>query len=650
MHRYLAVLWDSLNLQSVQGFHSLKLNSATKPAQWTIACEAPGTFVMHTGPRRGSAEAYPLKNNQGVVLGRVFDRCQSEYSAAPRIAFDADETRKIVGSAGQHLVERYWGAYVAFVRDESTSSHHVFRDPTGNTPCYHTRFKGVEIFFSHVEDCVRLLPISFAVDRQYLIRWLIYFGLTTQDTGLENVKSVPAGERLTFLHGRMTRSILWDPIAIAGASRLEQADEAAIALRSTVQNTVDAWASCYGNITHRLSGGLDSSILAGCLAQAPSHPQVSYLNVSIQMQMQSERLHLPGLDQRLAAKTRAIAGSGDERYFARLVAQRWKIPLIEGQRTLSMDLTRLWHAPLKVSPSMYYTSMEMDDAELELSRSHGIEAFFSGQAGDEVLFATQQPLPAIDYAHVHGLTRGLWEQLGATSKLSKESLWSVLGKAVRHGILRRPYALPFALLKQPTLVNEELVRKLTSEDFESDLSRWVSRSALPPGKRAHVNGVAGVGYYDFVFDSGNHADHIDPLNSQPVWEVMLQIPTYTALSGGISRGLARKAFADLLPAEIRKRQVKGTGGPFYQHLVRRNRAFLRERLLDGLLVQQGYLDRRRMQECLEAQDPSMAIYAVHILNYLAAEVWLQQWTENQRHGTEKVAPLSFTAPAASLCS
>jgi asparagine synthase (glutamine-hydrolysing) len=632
MHRYLAVLWDSHNLQSVQSFQSLQLTSATKPAQWTIACEAPGTFVMHTGPRRGSAEAYPLKDNQGVVLGRVFDRHQSEYSAAPRIALNADETHRIVGSAGQHLVERYWGAYVAFVRDESTARHHVFRDPIGNVPCYHTRFKGVEIFFSHVEDCARLLPVAFAVDRQYLTRWLIYCGLTTSETGLENVQSVPAGERLTFLHGHMTRSILWDPIALAGAAHLEQADEAAGALRSTVQNTVDAWASCYGNITHKLSGGLDSSILAGCLAHAPSGPRVSYLNVSIQMEMQPERLHLPGFDPRLAAKTRAIAGSGDERYFARLVADHWKIPLVEGQRTLSMDLMRLWHTPLNVSPSMYYTSMEMDDAELELARSHGTEAFFSGQAGDELLFATQQPLPAIDYAHRHGLTRGLWEQLVATSKLSKESLWAVLGKAVRHGILRRPYALPFALLKQPTLVNEELAGKLTSEDFEYDLSRRVSRSALPPGKRHHVNGVAGAGYYDFVFDSGKYADHIDPLNSQPVWEVMLQIPTYTALHGGISRGLARRAFADLLPAQIRKRQVKGTGGPFYQYLVRRNRAFLRERLLDGLLVQQGYLDRRRVQECLEAQDPSTRIYAVHILNCLAAEVWLRQWTEYQRHG------------------
>ena len=632
MHRYLAIVWNPLNLESVRTFQSLMLASATKPAEWVVACEESGTLVMHTGLRPASAEAYRLKNSGGVVLGRIFDRNHSDYAAVPDVDFDAGETRKIVSSGGQHLVDRYWGAYFAVVRDEPAARHHVFRDPTGNMPCYHTRLKGVDVFFSHVEDCVQLLPISFSINQQYLTRWLICSTLTTRETGLENVESVPAGERLTLSHGEVARSRCWDPIAIAAASRLEQVDQAAAALRSTVQDTVNAWASCYGNITHRLSGGLDSSIVAGCLAQAPSHPQISYLNLSIDVELHQERLLLPGIDRRTADKVRAIAGYGDERHFARLVAERWQTELIERRRTLSMDLMRLWGTPLKASPALYFTKMEMNDAELEMVKTHGTQALFSGQAGDSVFLATQQPLPAIDHAYLHGLGSGFREQLVATSRLSKDSLWSVLGKAVRHGILRRPYVHPFAVMSLPTLVNEELSRNLSSEDFESDLSRLIERSKLPPGKRDHVKGVTWSAYYDFVFDSGKYADHIDPLNSQPVWELMLQIPTCTVLAGGISRGLVRRAFADLLPAEIRKRQVKGTGGPFYQHLVRRNKDFLRTRLLDGLLVQHGYIDRHRLEECLAAQDPSMAIPATSILSYLAAEAWLQQWSENRQCG------------------
>lgn len=633
MQRYLAFVWDSCNLESARTYQSWRAASASKLAEWTVACEAPGTLVLHTGPRRGLAEAYPLANNSGVVLGRLFASGAGEYSTAPHIAFDADETRRIVDSAGQHLVDHYWGAYVAIVHDESRSRHHVFRDPIGNVPCYRTRLGGIEIFFSHIEDCVRLLPISFAIDPRYLIRSLVHPMLTSRDTGtgVENVENVPAGERLTLSQGRTTRALLWDPIAIASAPRLQQLDEAASALRSTVQNTIDAWASCYQNIVLRLSGGFDSSVVAGCLAQARSKPDISYLHSWTDMELDRGRVHLPGVDQRTADKLRAIAGHGDERHFARLVAERWKTTLHERHKALAMDLSRLWNVPLRTSPALYYSVMHSDDGQVELAKSQGTQAFFSGQAGDSVFLATQQPFPALDYAYRHGVGPSFWKHLGDTSKLSGDSLWAVLGKAIRHGLRRRPYPAELAVLDLPTLLRTELVQQLTNQDFDSELARRLTRSALPPGKSNHVKGVGWSAYYDFVFNSGRYADHVDPLNSQPVWELMLQIPTWTVLAGGRSRGLARYAFADLLPAEIRKRQAKGSGNPYYQHLVRGNRDFLRTRLLDGQLVEQGYLDRRKVEQCLNAQEPALTVSAVTLLNYLSTEIWLQQWTEQRRH-------------------
>ena len=295
-----------------------------------------------------------------------------------------------------------------------------------------------------------------------------------------------------------------------------------------------------------------------------------------------------------------------------------------------MDLRRLWNTPLTLRPTLYFTAMEVDDAEQELVRTQGTEAFFSGQAGDSVFLATSQPLPALDFAFLHGLRPGIWQHMQDTARLSRESLWTVLGKTVRHGLLRRPYVSPVSLLQLPTLLRSELAETLTDADFASPLTSLDSHSRLPPGKQNHVAGIAGPAYYDFVFGSGAHADHVDPLASQPVWELMLQIPTYTVLTGGVSRGLARTAFADILPAEIRKRQAKGVGGPFYQQVVRRNLDHLRENLLDGELVAQGYLDRHRLDACLSAQEPSMIIPAPIMLSYLAAEIWLQRWTQHQR--------------------
>lgn len=626
MQHYLAMLWNPLDLESVRTFQSLRLSSSDKPAGWNTACDTDGLFVMHTGSRRGSAEAYQLKDGNGVVLGRLFDRRHRHYTIAPSISFDAATTRDIVGSGGEHLIHRYWGTYFAIVRQPAPAGYHVFRDPIGNTPCYHTRFKGVEIFFSHLEDCVRLLPIQFSVDTRHLARWLVFGKQTVQTTCLKGVTSVPAGERLTFSQGRMTHSVLWDPIAIASTTDLEQPELAASTLRTTVQETIDAWASCYENITLRLSGGLDSSIVAGCLAQSPARAQVSYLNVCIDLDSSRDDLPIPGIDARTADKIRAITGSGDERYFARLVAQRWRTELIERRRTLELDLRRLWDVVPTVDPAMYFTVMETEDAALELIGTRGVQAFFSGQGGDSLFQATLQPLPAIDHAFLHGLGRGLWEQILATSRLSKDSVWTVLGRTIRHGLLRRPYAPPFSIMSLPTLVNAQLIEGITDRDFLGELDARISRSALPPGKKDHVKGLTWSAFYQFVFESGRQADHIDPLNSQPIWEVMLRIPTSTVLIGGVSRGLARRAFADLLPAEVRKRQVKGTGSDFYRQLVCRNKTFLRERLLDGILVREGYLDRNRLEACLAAPEPSLMLPAAIMLCYLAAEAWLQTWT------------------------
>ena len=622
MHRHLALVWESHNTEGVQVAQSFKAALGTRRGQWAVGYDGPGAMVVHAELPAKATQRYLLTGTAGVVLGRLFNRIGG--GREPRdVSFDAGDTKRIVSSAGQHLVDGYWGTYFALLFDAATRTHHVFRDPIGNLPCYRLSHRSTSIFFSHVEDLVRFFPVPLQINREFLIRWLVYGGLRSRHCSLAGIEEIPGAERVTLSRGRIDRTLLWNPAQIAASPRDEGIAEAAKSLRDTVQATIDAWASCYPVITHKLSGGLDSSIIAGCLAQAPSRPSINYLNFSVDVGLDRERLHLPNMKADIAERIRAIAAHGDERHLARLVAERWKMPLLERQRDVAMDLTRLWQAPPSLNPSMYFTAMELDDTQLELVKSLGTQTFFSGQAGDSVLLATSQPLPAIDYARMHGIGPGLWPHLMATARLSKESLWGVLGKALWHGSLQRPYRSPTNILALPNLLRTELTAPLTDADFMSPLPDCTS---LPAGKQNHIAGVQRAAYYDFVFFSGRHAEHVDPLNSQPVWELMLQIPTYTILADGVSRGLARRAFADVLPAEIRRRTAKGIGTPFYQQVVRNNRRRLQERLLDGLLVREGYLDRDRLEHYLAADEPFLTVSAAQILCYLSAEIWLQQWT------------------------
>ncbi|HEY5755447.1 MAG TPA: asparagine synthase-related protein [Steroidobacter sp.] len=612
MHRYLAILWDAGDPQGLQLSQSFKAAIQSRSADWCIDYDGPGAIVVHALLPARATQRYELNTDAGVVIGRLFHNIGGN-SELRSVRFDVDETRRIVNSAGQHLVNRYWGSYFALVFDQATRRRHVFRDPIGNVPLYQLSHRSLQVFFSHIEDCVRFFPRSWTVNRSFLTRWLLFSGVRNRECSLEGVAEVPAGERLTLSAGRIDRALLWSPSQIATTPREDGPEIAAAAFRATLQETINAWASCYQVITHQLSGGLDSSIVAGCLAQAPSRPSINYVNFSIDVGLDRER--------------------GDERHLARLVAERWRAPLLERQRDVSTGLSRLWRAPASINPSMYFTAMDADDVKLELAESLGTEAFFSGQGGDSVLLATVQPFPAIDYAHLHGIGPGLWPHLLASTRLSRESVWDVLGKAVRHGLLRRSYRPLRSILEVPNLLPDELTAELSDEDFAGART---AAPTLPAGKQNHVTGVHWASYYDFVFRSGAYADDVDPLNAQPVWELMLQLPTYAILNDGISRGLARRAFADLLPPEIRRRQAKGIGTPFYQQVVRRNRVRLREWLLDGALVREGYLDRDKLHRCLAADEPFVTVSASQILSYLAAEVWLRQWSR----GAVRAVPAS----------
>lgn len=625
MYRYLAIVWDPHDLERVRA--SAKVIENTMIAGWSVAYEGAGIRLLSTGARQTSAVSYPLRHDRGVIFGRLFagDREVRLVSGT----FDDAETHRILSSGGQHVIDHYWGSYVTLLYDESARQHHFFRDPTATLACYHTRHAGIDIFFSDIEDCRRCVPGPFTIDRDYVARWLYNRTQCTMgSTGLVGFDDVGPGQRLTLRQGNVTRTRIWDPATIAGEPIFDDTPQAARALRSSVQDAVNAWTSCYGNITHRLSGGLDSSIVAGCLAQAPSKPSITFLNVAVNASHDQEPLHLPGMDKALAARVRAIVGRGDERQFARLVAKRWNVTLIERERNPSMDMARLRQVPLKLSPALYFTMLEMDDAELEMIRSFGTQAFFSGQAGDSVFSATTQPLGAIDYACLHGVRPGLWRQLRASSALSRTSLWSVLRQTFAHGILRRPYVSLAARAERPSLMPQDLLTELIAEETAQRQAQRFASSRLPPGKQLHARGAGTSPFYDIVFRSGILADHVDPLNAQPVWERVLRTPMYSILLNGTSRGLARHAFRDVLPEEIRKRITKGTGSPFYQHVVRTHLGALREHLLDGLLVKQNYLDRRKVERCLQGtEDPSMTIYAPTLLSYLSAEIWLQQWQQ-----------------------
>jgi asparagine synthase (glutamine-hydrolysing) len=118
------------------------------------------------------------------------------------------------------------------------------------------------------------------------------------------------------------------------------------------------------------------------------------------------------------------------------------------------------------------------------------------------------------------------------------------------------------------------------------------------------------------------------LMSQPIMEACLRVPNYVWIDGGRDRSIARRAFADVLPQAIIRRTQKGLADRYNRRMLDENVAFLREMLLDGMLVREGLLDRARIEAVMSADNAGGSFEYNEVLrHHLCTEVWVRRWTQ-----------------------
>jgi asparagine synthase (glutamine-hydrolysing) len=605
VYRYLALLWNTADERSHLLVRSLAAQLARGPTKWVPALDAAGVLVFHADRGSGASDACLLPHLAGVTLGKIFTRDIENPQSAARVVFDDVESTRIVASGGRRLLERYWGRYVAIVRNAVTDEVWVLRDPSGGFPSWYTSHDGVNIVCSDIDDCRCLDGLSFTVNWNYITRLVAHAGLQVRDTALNEVSEVQPGERLRFSSGVLERSMEWNPIGIARAAPFESADEAVTALRATTMGCIHSWASCYPGIVHNLSGGLDSSIVLSCLKTAPSQPQVTCVNYF------------------------SDGPNEDERRYARMMAQHAGVELVE--RKVDAGALHLEEI-LKVRPSprpwFYLYELEHGAFEGGLAAQRGATGLFTGAGGDSVFYQARADLAVTDYVFDHGLDHGLLGTAMDAARVSRRSVWPLLWQAIRTRVLQ-PEWDPAATAKplHRTIVSAEVIeaakrrQELTHPWLMPPLSRGVA-----PGILWHIMSLAAPPAYYSSFFRSDYPERTMPLLSQPLVELCLRIPTYLLIRSGRDRALARRAFAPDLPGEIVRRYAKGRADQHVRDILDANLEFVRQVMLDGLLMQRGLLNRASLELYLTRdKSPADFQYTEILQEHLCTEAWLRRW-------------------------
>ncbi|MCG8371354.1 MAG: asparagine synthase-related protein [Proteobacteria bacterium] len=603
MLRYIAFAWNPEVAETGAFADTLRQRVRTTFPEWTFGLDKPGLRVFHNGAASGAWQVYTMERDGGVVLGRLFRRNDAADAGLPELDFPTAESEKLKRSRGKRLIEGYWGRYVALIREAPGARLWILRDPTGAVPCFITRTGDVRVICSHVDDCAALGLVDPSVNWDHVAAYLWFDRLVTPDTGLRDVREVNAGERLEIGPDGMKSDFLWCPDRFCRAPFVGDRQQASRELRRTIEQCVDTWASCFKSVLHELSGGLDSAIVLAGLSRARQLPDLVCEN------------HF------------ARNAESDERAFAREAANAAGVPLIELpiSRT-ARPLDRCFEPTKVATPAHTVFVPETQEAKERLVRSHRVEAVFSGRGGDHFFQRSRNVHIGAEYARHHGVRGDFFRVVSDTSRFTDKPIWSVLATAVLSGVLRMS-ANPYDIVEAPPLAGRR-----TRDAVHRDAIRhpWVdSARNLPGSKRQQIFNVIDSQAFRHMPD--HYADIVHPLISQPIIELCLRIPSYVLTYDGIDRALVRQAFRGAVPARILARTTKGATTGYFVGLLVRNVAVLREYLLDGLLSDQGLLDRDAVAEALTERSlirDGTSLSAV--LSAFRAEIWARSWADCDR--------------------
>jgi asparagine synthase (glutamine-hydrolysing) len=602
MYHFIALVWNAADACVRETAWQLNGKLREPSLGWQSQLSADGISVYSVPPAEPGLRPYVLPGEAGVVLGRLFTADLSNPSLAADALLDERATEEIVRTGGQHLVQNYWGGYVALLRDPDRHCAYAIRDCSGKIPCYSTRAGGVTVLFSDVTDLAPLELPAFTVNWRYLAAFIYSSQLQIRACGFNEVSEVLAGECLEMRADSTRQTSIWDPRSVCRRRRIENYEEAVAELQYVVQRCIDAWAVGQDTILLSLSGGFDSAVVLGCLRRSPAHSHITCLN-------------------QFTADAR-----DDERRYARLAAARAGVELLEHPMD-SPDRRfdgRLLSAPRVPKPTSagVFSLLELEMIN-RVAATTGVRTLWTGQGGDHAFLQVTNSLSAGDYVASHGLRVGLVGAIRDAARVSRQPYWSVFRSTWKGGGALGPS--PAQADRQTYFVDPATLPENPAEYVSHPWDR--DAEDLPKGKQLQIRFLAEVINRHRPISRYERAPQHHPLLSQPLVEVCLRIPTYLLLRGGRERALARDAFADRVPPEIIRRRDKGSIVSHLTGMIRRSESFLRELLLEGVLAGRGVIVRSALEPYIVRGQPFREDHYFPLMACIAAEVWARTCTD-----------------------
>lgn len=617
MLRYIVVAWNPRDLQESAAAQLVQQRHIERARSWKTL-SFPGLFVSYIAGERRGESALLLCRNFGLILGTLFEfNISGDVPPTQCTSIGDAQTDEILQTGGRSIVKQFWGSYVLILRDVQLERVCVMRGPMTQIQCFHTMTNGVNLFFSSMDDFVALGLMRVSVNWDMIQAQAAHGDYLTRETAIKEVSAIECGECVHLTPNGTSWNTYWSPMSNLAREPIVDFATAASCLRASVQYSVSAWASIHDRILHTLSGGLDSSIVLSCLRRAPSDPTIICVNYYSR-------------------------DSGDERAYAQSMAERSATPLIETERDAQIDLGMVANSGRTARPPLSLSACYSKSTIAQLARKTESTAVFDGELGDNVFGRSGTQEILVEYLVRKGFDFGFLQVALDYARLRRRSVWNTLYLALRDRVFwsNRTFWSGYLCAKRATQADRSgrlLISVDALENYERQMMRFVhpwmtNMVGAPLGKFPFINAIIMVTNieYQSVFATPTDPVPIAPLTSQPLVEVAMRIPSYMNILQGEDRSVARCAFKSELPDLVLWRGTgKGAADFWIRDTIRRNRRFLQEYLLDGVLVTERILDRSKVESALSADVKKDPGYLNDIFFQLYIEAWLRRWLSSE---------------------
>jgi asparagine synthase (glutamine-hydrolysing) len=208
-------------------------------------------------------------------------------------------------------------------------------------------------------------------------------------------------------------------------------------------------------------------------------------------------------------------------------------------------------------------------------------------------------------------------------RMDRSSVWRVLWATLREVITGARWSPLDEVGQYRHLIRAEVLEETRkTERFTHPWFRSVDPS-VPGGKIWHAYQLIHPLEFYHPLQRASDPDLLTPLFAQPMFELVLRIATHLHIELGWDRAVARRASVPDIPLEITLRQAKGSQDDYVRNILLRDLAFARELLLDGRLVKERIVHRRKLEDALSPHALRVQATTSEIYDCLSTEIWLQ---------------------------